>query len=71
MREDRVKGPPSNSNASQTKLCQTFASPLSKLFPLNITLGQHKRDNNNRMILINDVFCVLLGYKWTSNLRLQ
>ncbi len=32
-----------------------------------ITLGQHKSDNNNRMIQLTDVFCVLLGYKWTSN----
>ncbi len=36
--------------------------------PLNrITLGQHESDNNNRMIQITDVFCVLSRYKWTSN----
>ncbi len=40
--------------------------------PLNrITLGQHKRDNNNRMNQLTDVFCVLLRYRWDSNLRLQ
>ncbi len=32
-----------------------------------ITLGQHKSDNNNRMIQLIDVFCVLLRYKWASN----
>jgi hypothetical protein len=32
-----------------------------------ITLGQHKRDKNNRMIQLTDVFCVLLRYKWASN----
>ena len=31
--------------------------------PLNrITLGQHKSDNNNRMIQLTDVFCVLFRY---------
>jgi hypothetical protein len=36
--------------------------------PLNrITLGQHKSDNNKRMIQITDVLCVLLKYRWASN----
>jgi len=40
--------------------------------PLNrITLGQHKSDNNNRMIQLNDVFCVLLRCNGTSNIWLQ
>ncbi len=40
--------------------------------PLNrITLGQHKSDNNNRMILLTDVICVLLGYIWASKFWLQ
>ncbi len=40
--------------------------------PLNrITLGQHKSDNNNRMIQLTDVICVLLGYKRASNFWLQ
>ena len=31
--------------------------------PLNrITLGQHKSDNNNRMIQLTEVFCVLVRY---------
>ncbi len=36
-----------------------------------ITLGQHKSDNNNRMIQLTDVFCVLLRYNETSNIWLQ
>ncbi len=40
--------------------------------PLNrITLSQHKSDNNNRMIQLTDVFCVLLRYKRVSNFWLQ
>jgi hypothetical protein len=36
--------------------------------PLNrITLGQHTNDNNNRMIQLTDVFCVMLRYTWASN----
>jgi hypothetical protein len=36
--------------------------------PLNrITLGQNKCDNNNRMIQLTDVFCVLLRYRWAIN----
>ncbi len=36
--------------------------------PLNrITLGQNKTDNNNRMIQLTDVFCVLSRYKWASS----
>jgi hypothetical protein len=31
-----------------------------------ITLGQHKSDNNNQMIQITDVFCVLLRYDWAT-----
>ena len=32
---------------------------LLQCLPLNrITLGQHKSDNNNRMIKLIDVFCV-------------
>ncbi len=35
--------------------------------PLNrITLGQHKSDNNNQIIQLTDVLCVLLRYKWAS-----
>jgi hypothetical protein len=37
--------------------------------PLNrITLGQHKSDNNNRMIQLTDVFCVLFINKWASHI---
>jgi len=37
--------------------------------PLNrITLGLHKSDNNNRMIQLTDVFCVLLMYNGISNI---
>jgi len=37
--------------------------------PLNrITLGQHKSDNNNRMIQLTDVFCVLLKYNGAINI---
>ena len=37
--------------------------------PLNrITLGQHISDNNNRMIQLIDVFCVLFRYNGTSNI---
>ncbi len=33
--------------------------------PLNrITLGRHESDNNNRMIQLTDVFCVLFIYIW-------
>jgi len=40
--------------------------------PLNrITLGQHKNDNNNRMIQLTDKFCELLRYYGTSNIWLQ
>ncbi len=40
--------------------------------PLNrITLGQHESDNNNRMIQLTDVICVLLSYKWASNFLLH
>ncbi len=36
--------------------------------PLNrITLGQHKSDNNYRMIQLTDEFYVLLWYKWDNN----
>jgi hypothetical protein len=35
--------------------------------PLNtITLGQQKSDNNNRMIQLTDVFCVLFTYNVAS-----
>jgi hypothetical protein len=35
-------------------------------------LGQHKSDNNNRMIQLTDVFCVLLyRYRWAINFLLQ
>jgi hypothetical protein len=33
-------------------------------------LGQHQSDNN-RMIQLTDVFCVLLRYKWASKFLLQ
>ena len=40
--------------------------------PLNgIILGQYKSDNINRMIQLTDVFCVLFGFDWTSNISLQ
>jgi len=40
--------------------------------PLNwITLGQHKSDNNNRMIQLTNVFYVMLWYNGTSNIWLQ
>ncbi len=40
--------------------------------PLNrIILGQHESDNNNRMILWTDVFCVLFRNIGTSNFWLQ
>ncbi len=40
--------------------------------PLNrITLAQHKSDNNNRMIQLTAVFCVLLRYNGTCNIWLQ
>ncbi len=35
--------------------------------PLNrITLSQHISDNNNRLIKLTGVFCVLLRYKWAT-----
>jgi hypothetical protein len=37
--------------------------------PLNrITLGRHKSENNNRMILLTDVFCAMLIYNWAGNI---
>ncbi len=37
--------------------------------PINrITLGQHKSDNNKRMIQLTDVFCVLSRDDGTSNI---
>ena len=33
-----------------------------------ITLGHHKSENNNRMIQLTDVFCVLFRYNGTSNI---
>jgi hypothetical protein len=37
--------------------------------PLNkITSGQHKSDNNNRMIQLTDVFCTLSIYNWAGNI---
>ncbi len=37
--------------------------------PLNrITLDRHKSDNNNRMIQLTDVFCVLLIYNEDSDI---
>jgi len=36
-----------------------------------ITLGQHKSDNNNRMIQFTDAFCVLFRYDGTKNIWLQ
>jgi len=40
--------------------------------PLNrITLGSLKSDNNNRMIQLTDVFCVLLRYNGTRLIWLQ
>jgi hypothetical protein len=37
--------------------------------PLNgITLGRHRRDNNDRMIQLTDVFCVVFLYNWASHL---
>ena len=36
-----------------------------------ITLGQHKSDNNDRMIQLTDVFCILIRYNGTSNICLQ
>ncbi len=32
-----------------------------------ITLGQHKGDNNNQMIQLKDMFCVLVRYKLAGN----
>ncbi len=47
---------------------QTSDQVQCPCLPLNrITFGQHKSDNNNRMIQLTDVFCVLLRYKWASN----
>ncbi len=48
------------------ELCDSYdvqCSPLNRL-----TLGHHKSDNNNRMIQLTDVYCVLLRYRWASNL---
>ncbi len=36
-----------------------------------ITSGQHKSDNNNRMIQLTDAFCALSIYKCASNIWLQ
>ena len=37
--------------------------------PLNgFTLAQHKRDNNNRMIQLTDIFCVLFKSNGTSDI---
>jgi hypothetical protein len=52
---------------------QTLLMIIIKLLlqcpPLNrITLGQHKSDNNNRMIQLTNIFCVLLRYNGTSNI---
>jgi hypothetical protein len=36
-------------------------------YPLLNTMGQHKSDNNNQLIQLTDVFCVLLRYRWVSD----
>ncbi len=38
---------------------------------IRITLGEHKSYNDNQMIPLTDVFCVVLRYKWASNFWLQ
>ncbi len=54
---------------STTKLFLTLSV---QCLPLNrITLGQYKRDNNNRLIQLTDVSCVMLRYNGTSNIWLQ
>ncbi len=45
----------------KTKTLQ-LCSPLNR-----ITLGQHKIDIYNRTILLINVFCALLRYKWACN----
>ncbi len=48
-------------------LNQSIQCPLLN----RITLGLQKSDNNNRMIQLTDVLCVLLRYSGTSNIWLQ
>ena len=37
-----------------------------------ITLGQHKSDNNNRMIQLTDVYCVLFSYEtWAYQITIS
>ena len=36
-----------------------------------ITLAQHRRDNNNRLIQVTKDFCVLFCYNGTRNIWLQ
>ncbi len=66
-------------NKVYKKIPKRFIKTLSKSLihmvqcpPLNrITLGQHRNDNNNRMIQLTKVSCVLLRYNGTSNIWLQ
>ncbi len=45
---------------------------IKQYLPLNrITLGQHKSVNNNRLIQLNNVICVLFRYNGTSNIWIQ
>ena len=42
------------------KIFQKYIAPFEQCPPLKrFTLGQHKSDNNSRMIQLTDLFCVL------------
>ncbi len=57
----RERGPIMRPTRLQLKRFNVQWSPVNR-----ITLGQHNSDNNNRMIQLTDMFCVLLRYKWVS-----
>jgi len=56
-------------NIEMSKIKNIFNAQCPQLN--RITLGQRKSDNNNRMIQLTDVFCVLLRYNGTSIIWLQ
>ena len=49
---------------SHLQSCKLLQCPSLNM----ITLCQHKSDNNNRMIPLTDIFCLLFRYNGTSNI---
>ena len=59
-------------NVLQTQILHKFFCFSVQCPPLiRITMGQHKSDNNNRMIQLTDIFCVLFVYKGATNIWLH